>query len=144
MFLVDAQPNQFQWQGHNVEVYEAWREHAGSVNYLVFKLKIDGELTGEDRLYRESRLHIDFRRDGKLGNRGIDHYAVASPHTLGKRLLAKPRNEYVHFLRMDSPENSDTDLRLGAYGRNETQGDSRMSDIVIKFIPSHGTKESHE
>jgi len=129
LFEVKPRPARFSWCGHQVDVYEAWRERCKTVDYLMFKLKIDNDNTKEQRILKENGLVMSFLHEGAPGfdgMKGINSYGFYPLGPFGP-------GEMVHYVRLDNEKTSEIKLRVGSFTKDQTVMQAKPSETVLDF-----------
>jgi len=118
LYDVHVAPTRFMWEGHQIEVYECWREDAETNHWLYFKLKVDDRPSGERTVLRKEKKRICFTDESEKKS-VIDFYGAV-------------RRTVVHSVLLPNNGTSHLELRVGteAEGKDPVRS---MGDVVVSF-----------
>ena len=137
---VRVTPSVFCWNNHRIEVFECWLERSPvGVNTLLFRVKVDGKVTGEHRLARKEDLFFSFipvEIDKKevIGDEGL--FRVLPPSSI-LFLPFGAYSEYVHYIQFkgaEIPELLKIDLHTKISGLHPKL---TATNIQLKFELKH-------
>jgi hypothetical protein len=137
---VSVTPRVFCWNNHRIEVFECWLEQSPvGENTLIFRLKVDGKVTGEHRLARKEDLFFYFIPKGEV-KKNEGRFRVLPPSSI-LFLPFGAYTEYVHYIRFKGAEIPEL-LKLDFH--TETSGlhpKVTATNIQLEFELKHGESD---
>lgn len=141
---VSVTPRVFCWNNHRIEVGECWLERSPvGENTLIFKLRVDGKVTGEHRLARKEDVFFYFiPLDIYKGEvkRDIGRFRVLPPSSI-LFLPFGAYTEYVHYIRFKGSEIPEL-LKLELHTKlSGLHSEKSPTGIQLEFELKHGESD---
>lgn len=126
---VHVVPDHFDWEGHEVSVWEAWLDKQA---HLTFKFKMDGHDLRECRIMDKEDKRLIFKEDPQCLVLNKEPGWFRYPHPcIRKSLFEVYDGTMVYFFTVNAePIPKNVRLKIGTWSSKE---DSKWSDTVLTF-----------